>query len=137
MDFNKNFCSSLVVLKPNAITHVGTLLDILHAQKFTVSRMRYIRLDHENAYLNPEIVGAEVRSSLQGGPSVVFEVLKSVAVESLQTLLHQEVPKHIAGASYDSLFFAPSNFKDAETVRYFDFSAPCLLYCLTTIHNFI
>lgn len=89
--------------------------------------MRYIRLDHENASLNTEIVSAEVRSSLQGGPSVVFEVLKSLAVESLQTLLKQEVPKHIAGASYDSLFFAPSNLKDAETVRLLYLQTVCIL----------
>jgi hypothetical protein len=78
--------------------------------------MRYIRLDHENSYLDPNIINGATRSSLNGGPSVVFEVLKSQAVESLQSLFQHEIPKKIPGASNGDLFYVPSHLKDAQTV---------------------
>ena len=64
---------------------------------------------NDGGLLDPEVVDEGVRASVQSGPSIVFEVLKSGAVEHLKKLIHEKIP-----SAPSDLFYAPADRNNAE-----------------------
>lgn len=117
--FINYFASSLLILKPNALSLFGSVLDALYSEKFTISRIRLMSLGNEGGLLDPQVVDEATRASIQNGPSIVFEVLKTSAVQELQKLINEKIP---TSSPISDLFYAPKDFKTAQTVRSFSLS---------------
>ncbi|KAJ3276848.1 Nucleoside diphosphate kinase 7 [Terramyces sp. JEL0728] len=98
--------SSLLVIKPEGVQHLGDILTGLHAEKFTCCRMRM-------AYLS-DSVSEQLNASSLKGSSVVLEVLRADAFNNLSRLVDKDFDKYVKSPNVRDLFHIPSDEKDID-----------------------
>ncbi|KAJ3257450.1 Nucleoside diphosphate kinase 7 [Boothiomyces macroporosus] len=98
--------SSLLVIKPEGVPFLGEILTGLHEEKFSCCRMRMANLD--------DSIANQLNTSGLNGTSIVLEVLRADAYNTLNKLVESEFEKYVKTPSVRSFLHIPSDEKDVD-----------------------
>ncbi|KAJ3316049.1 Nucleoside diphosphate kinase 7 [Boothiomyces sp. JEL0838] len=98
--------SSLLVIKPEGVPFLGEILTGLHEEKFSCCRMRMANLD--------DSIANQLNTSGLNGTSIVLEVLRADAYNTLNKLVESEFEKYVKTPNVRSFLHIPSDEKDVD-----------------------
>ncbi|KAJ3366371.1 Nucleoside diphosphate kinase 7 [Kappamyces sp. JEL0680] len=108
--------STLLVVGPSGLPHLGTILTALSRTKFVLCHLRLARLDGPNRLSNSSLLSAAEKAVFAGGSSAIIEVLRKDAVREMQDLVRTGFKSHLPGGGPASgMFYCPSTLEDAQT----------------------
>ncbi|KAI8898892.1 putative nucleoside diphosphate kinase [Globomyces pollinis-pini] len=102
--------STLLIIKPSGLKFLGSILNGLAQNQFTLCRLRMMNITANLAKsLN------DVDQSFNGGKSIVMELLKPDVITNLHNVLKDSFSKWTRNSKLNDLIYTPENLNEAQT----------------------